>query len=117
MPPPRLTTILIRCALGLIVILTMKLIGCEPPTPKEHSMSTATTPDTETAIIRDFLALPVEALPGAMWKDAAAINRCPPHAALRHRLAATKTEPWPFDDPILLHADRDGWRDYITVHA
>ncbi len=59
------------------------------------------------ALIREFVAMPSEALPGAAWTDTDMGGN--PWQALRQVAKSGAVEDAP--STVRLHADRDGWRD------
>lgn len=69
---------------------------------------------TTIQTISDFLSLPVEALPSAIWLRDCDDDLGSPWTLLRE-YAADQAGCMRWDAPILLTADRDGWRDGIRV--
>lgn len=73
---------------------------------------TTTTYHTDRAAVREFLSLPPESLPAAQYVYPDACGECePPWSALRRW---NRAGIFP-EEPIRLHADRDGWRGGLTV--
>lgn len=70
----------------------------------------------DLATIKRFLALPAEALPGAMWYDDCDALRGSALAYLRDAvLPEERQEMNHIPARIRLHADRDSWREGVIV--
>lgn len=65
-------------------------------------------------VVRDFLDLPHEALPSAIWLRACDEDLGSPWTLIRE-YAADQDGCMRWDAPILLTADREGWRDGVRV--
>lgn len=71
---------------------------------------------TQLQIIRDFLRLPYESLPSAIWlRDCDKVEELGSPWTLLREYAADQDGCMRWDAPILLTADREGWRDGVRV--
>lgn len=71
----------------------------------------------ERRLVREFLALPVEALPSADWEASGVsedLGSCWPY--LRDAMLDDKRRQLnTFCQRVVLSADRDGWREGVTI--
>jgi hypothetical protein len=71
---------------------------------------------TDQQTIREFLALPAEALPGADWLDPGDADEGSPYRHLRDAIRPESAQQLNHvGQRVRLHADRDGWRDGVIV--
>lgn len=78
-------------------------------------MATKTEQRTKQQIIREFLALPHEALPGAIWYDEDNSAWGAFTAVQDLALPYDEQQHMHLGDRILLKADRPEWRDGVII--